>query len=65
MSVRPNPFRVTRARPLGCSRSTFPMAVIPAQAGIHFRGPPKSSMDSRFRGNDGVMKVLSALEGCK
>jgi hypothetical protein len=35
-------------------------AVIPANAGIHFRLSPKSNMDSRVRGNDGEAGVRIA-----
>ena len=65
MSFRPSPFRVIRARPMGCSRPALPIAVIPAKAGIHFDGVAKSNMDSRFRGNDAVLKMLAEVEGCK
>jgi hypothetical protein len=65
MSFRPAPFRVPQTRCYGASRSALPMAVVPAHAGIHFRGAPKDSHDSRPSGNDGVMKVLALVEGCK
>jgi hypothetical protein len=63
MSVRPAQFRVQHSRCYGASRPALPIAVIPAQAGIHFDGARKGNMDSRVRGNDAVLKVLAALEG--
>ena len=65
MSFRPAPYRVPRSRAIGCARPSLPMAVVPAHSGIHFRGAPKSTLDARARDNDGVMKVIAMLEGCK
>ena len=65
MSVRPAAYRVQRTRAFGCARPALPMAVVPATSGIHFRGAPKGALDARVRANDGVMKVITMLEGCK
>ena len=65
MSFRPAAFRVPQARCYGSSRPSLPLtAVIPAQAGIHFRGAPKSCVDSRSHANDDVMRVLALVEDC-
>jgi len=65
MSFRPAAYRVQRSRAIGCARPSLPMAVVPAHSGIHFRGAPKAAHDARARANDGAMKVIALLEGCK